>query len=172
MKFFRRYHSTIHGNYRRAYLRCGLLSGILLFLYILVRWMLHVPAPSPESYATDGILIAAVILLTLLYRNTLPDKRATLKELMLFGFGTALIASILYGLLLWAFALALPDQAALYATATTGATPTPQDPQIHYWAAFVALIAAVKLALIGTFAAFIASLFFKNEKSPTHSENS
>ena len=163
MRFPRRYHSAIHGNYRRAYLRCGLLVGVLLFLYILVRHLLGVPAEAPESYATDGILLAAVFLLTLLYRNNLPEKQASLKELMLFGIGTAVIASVLYGLLLWAFGLAVPAQVALFATATTGATPAPDDPQIHYWAAFVAFVAAVKLALIGSFGAFLAAVFFKIE---------
>ena len=163
MKFPRRYHSTIYGNYRRAYLRCGLLTGVLLFLYILVRHLLGVPSEAPESFATDGILLAAVFLLTLLYRNSLPDKRASLKELMLFGFGLSLVASVLYGLLLWGFGLAVPSQAALFAHATTGADVTPEDPQIHYWAAFVAIVAAVKLALIGSFGAFLAAVFFKND---------
>lgn len=163
MKFPRRYHSTIYGNYRRAYLRCGLLVGLLLFLYILVRHLLGVPSEAPESFATDGILLAAVFLLALLYRNSLPDKRASLKELMLFGFGLSLVASVLYGLLLWGFGLAVPSQAALFAHATTGAEVTPEDPQIHYWAAFAAIVAALKLALIGCFGAFLAAVFFKND---------
>ena len=97
-------------------------------------------------------------------------RAATLKELMLFGFGTAALAALLYGLFLWALGLARPDQAALFATATTGATPTADDPQIHYWAAFVALVATVKLLLIGTFAAFIAAVLFRNEKGKMKNE--
>ncbi|MBP3763693.1 MAG: hypothetical protein J6I49_07445 [Bacteroidales bacterium] len=170
MKPFRRYHSTIHGNYRRAYFRCGLLLGVALMLYILMRMLLGVPAQAPESYATDGILIAGLFLLAFFYRNSLEEKRATLKELMLFGFGTAALAALLYGLFLWALGLARPDQAALFATATTGATPTADDPQIHYWAAFVALVATVKLLLIGTFAAFIAAVLFRNEKGKMKNE--
>lgn len=172
MRFPRRYTSTIHGNYRRAYLRSGLLTGMLLFLYILVRHLLGVPAPAPESYATDGILLAAVFLLALLYRNSLEGKRASLKELMLFGMGMSLVAALLYGLLLWAFCLAVPAQTVLFAHATTGADITAADPQLHYWAAFVAIVAAVKLALIGCFGAFLAAVFFKNEKSEIKTKNS
>lgn len=170
MKFFHRYSSTIHGNYRRAYLRSGLLTGGLMFLYVLIRYLLGIPAPAPESYAIDGILLAAVFLLTMLYRNSLEGKRATLKELMLFGMGTALVASVLYGLLLWALGLASPAQAALFTTTVTGNETLPDDPQIHYWAAWWGIFAALKLLLIGCFGAFIAAVFLRNEKSPTRSE--
>ena len=75
--------------------------------------------------------------------------------------GTSRIAA-----LLWGFGLAVPSQAALFAHATTGAEVTHEDPQIHYWAAFAAIVAAVKLALIGCFGAFLAAVFFKNDNPP------
>ena len=77
----------------------------MLMLYILVRWLMQNPAESPVAYITDGILLVAVFLFTLLYRNALPDRKATLKELMLLGLGTAVVASVLYGIFLWAFGL-------------------------------------------------------------------
>ena len=101
MKFFHRYNSTIHGNYRKAYLRCGLLTGLMLILYLLVRWLMRNPAESPISFLSDGILLVAVFLFTMLYRNALPERKATLKELMLFGMGTAIVACFLYGIYIW-----------------------------------------------------------------------
>ena len=105
MGIFHRYSSTIHGNYRRAYLRCGLLAGALLAAYIIGRLLAGSPAESPISYITDAILLVLVVLFTAYYRNSLPDKKITLKEAMLFGIGTSLIAAVVYALAIWATGL-------------------------------------------------------------------
>lgn len=165
MRFFHRYNSTIHGNYRKAYLRCGLITGVLLMLYILVRYMMGTPAESPEAYLSDGIMLLAVFLFTMLYRNTLPDKQATLKELMLFGIGTVVLASVLYGLFLWGFGCAAPEQTVLFTFTLSGQEITAGDPQLNYWAALWAIVAGVKLAVLGGFGAFISSIILRNEKS-------
>lgn len=164
MKFFHRYQSTIHGNYRRAYLRCGFIAGMLLSLYILVRHLIGLPAESPESYISDAILLLSIFLFAIAYRNALPDKSVTLKELMLFGIGTALVASILYALLLWAFCIAVPQQTALFVLTMTGDEITVDDPQINYWAAAWTLVTGIKMAVLGSFGAFLAAVIFKNEK--------
>ena len=164
MKFFRRYDSTIHGNYRKAYLRCGLITGGLLTLYIMVRYLMGTPAESPEAYLSDGIMLLALFLFTLLYRNSLAEKKATLKELMLFGLGTALVASVLYGICLWLFGYAVPEQTLLFTTTMRGASAVAAAPS-HYWAAWWGIESAIKLALLGGFGAFIAALLFRNEKS-------
>ena len=163
MKFFRRYNSTIHGNYRKAYLRCGLITGVLLMLYILVRYMMGTPAESPEAYMSDGIMLVAVFLFTLLYRNSLEEKKVTLKELMLFGMGTAVVASVLYGLFVWGFGCAVPEQADLF-TSTLRSEEAVVSAPSHYWAAWWGIESAVKLAILGGFGAFVSSLVLRNEK--------
>ncbi len=170
MKFFHRYKSSIHGNYRKAYLRCGALSGVLLMLYVMVRYLLGVPAEAPEGYAVDGILLAAVVLLTLLYRNALEEKRATLKELMLFGMGTAVLASVLYGLFLWCWGLSVPSQTVTFTKSMANQDILVTDPQLHYWAAWWGIVAGVKLAVLGAFGAFLGAIFFKNEKAEIQSK--
>lgn len=164
MRFFHRYRSTIHGNYRKAYLRCGLITGVLLMLYIMVRYMMGTPAESPEAYLSDGIMLLAVFLFTLLYRNALPEKKATLKELMLFGIGTAVLASLLYGLFLWGFGCAAPGQTVLFTHTLSGQEITAGDPLLHYWAALWAIVAGVKLSVLGGFGAFISAIVLRNEK--------
>ena len=163
MKFFHRYNSTIHGNYRKAYLRCGLLTGLMLILYLLVRWLMRNPAESPVSFLSDGILLVAVFLFTMLYRNALPERKATLKELMLFGMGTAIVACFLYGIYIWVSGYAIPGQIELF-------TNTMKEPgefanfPAHYWSALWAFVAAVIMAVLGGFGAFISALILKNEK--------
>lgn len=170
MRFFHRYRSTIHGNYRKAYLRCGLITGVLLMFYILVRYMMRTPAESPEAYLTDGILLLSIFLFTLLYRNTLPDRLATMKELMLFGMGTAVLASLLYGLFLWGFGCAAPEQTVLFTYTLSGKEISGGDLQLHYWAALWAIVAGVKLAVLGGFGAFISAVILRNEKGEVRKE--
>lgn len=169
MKFFHRYNSTIHGNYRKAYLRCGLITGGLLALYIMVRYLMGSPAESPEAYMSDIIMLLAVFLFTLLYRNSLEEKKATLKELMLFGLGTAVVASLLYGICLWLFGYAVPEQTDLFTRTLRGEEAVLSAPS-HYWAAWWGIESAIKLAVLGGFGSFVAALLFKNEKSDVHSK--
>lgn len=169
MRFFHRYNSTIHGNYRKAYLRCGLITGGLLALYIMVRYLMGSPAESPEAYMSDIIMLVAVFLFTLLYRNSLEEKKATLKELMLFGLGTAVVASVLYGLCLWLFGYAIPEQTDLFTRTLRGEEAVLSAPS-HYWAAWWGFESAIKLAVLGGFGAFIASIVFRNEKSDIRSK--
>ena len=164
MRVFKRYNSTIHGNYRKAYLRCGLLTGLLLMAYVFVRYMMGMPAESPEAYLSDGIMLVAVFGFSFLYRNSLEEKKATLKELMLFGMGTAALASVLYGLFVWAFGCAVPTQTELFTRTLRGEEAVLSAP-LHYWAAWWGFESAIKLAVLGGFGAFIAAILFRNEKS-------
>ncbi len=165
MGIFHRYNSTIHGNYRKAYLRSGLITGVLLAAYVLIRLLMGKPLESPTSYVSDAVMLVAVFLFMAFYRNSLPDKKITLKEAMLFGIGTAVFAAFIYGLALWAFGLAFQQQTALFSTTMTGNEVTTQDPQLHYWAAWWAIYSFVLMALLGSFGAFVAAIFFRNEKS-------
>ena len=165
MSIFHRYSSTIHGNYRKAYLRSGLITGVLLAAYLFSRLLMGKPLESPTSYVSDAVMLVAVFLFMAFYRNSLPDKKITLKEAMLFGIGTAVIAAIFYGLMLWAVGVAFPQQTALFSTTMTGNEVTTLDPQLHYWAAWWAIYSTVMMALLGSFGAFVAAIFFRNEKS-------
>ena len=165
MSIFHRYHSTIHGNYRRAYLRCGLICGVLLSAYVAVRYLMGNLAESPLSYVSDAILLVLIFLFAAYYRKSLPDGRVTLKELMLFGIGMAAVSALVYGLALWAWGLAFPQQAVTFTNNMTDKQITITDPQLHYWAAWWAILAAVEVLLLGSFGAFLAAIFFRNEKS-------
>lgn len=165
MSIFHRYNSTIHGNYRKNYLRCGLITGVLLSAYVLVRLLMGSPLQSPTSYVSDAIMLVAVFLFTAFYRNSLPDHKITLKEAMLFGMGLSAVTAAFYGLALWAIGLTSPQQTVLFTNSMTGQQITLQDPQLHYWAAWWALYSCILMLLLGCFGAFVAAIFFRNEKS-------
>lgn len=167
MKIFHRYRSQIHGNYRQAYLRCGLLVGLLLAAYLLVRLLMGKPLPTATGYVSDAILLVAVFLLTAYYRNSLPDKKITLKEAMLFGMGTAVLAAAVYGISVWLIGLSAPQQVVIFTHNMMDKEIIPQDPQIHYWAAWWGIVAAVEMAILGGFGAFVAAIVFRNERGET-----
>lgn len=164
VKIFHRYSSTIHGNYRQAYLRCGLLTGALLAAYVLVRCLMGSPVGSPLSYVSDAVLLVCIFLFSAYYRNSLPDKLVTLKELMLFGIGLSALAAVLYGIALWVIGLVLPEQTVVFTTTMTPNETTLQDPQLRYWAAWWAIFAAMETLLLGAFGSFLAAIFFRTEK--------
>ena len=163
MSIFHRYSSTIHGNYRKAYLRSGLITGVLLAAYLLSRLLMGKPLESPTSYVSDAVMLVAVFLFTMLYRNALPERKATIKELMLFGMGTAVIASLLYGLYIWLSGFSIPGQIELFTNNLMEAEPFADYPA-HYWSALWGLLSAIVMAVLGGFGAFIAALILKNEK--------
>ena len=165
MSIFHRYQSTIHGNYRKAYLRSGLLTGALLVLYVLARLLMGSAVQSPVSYISDAVMLILVALFTAFYRNSLPEKKITLKEAMLFGMGTAVVGAVVYGVALWVIGITFPQQAAIFTTTMTGQETLPGDPQIRYWAAWWGIVGGVSLMVVGAFGSFLASIFFRNEKS-------
>ena len=133
--------------------------------YVLIRLLAGSPMESPVSLIIDAVLLVLLFLLTAWYRNGLPEKKITLKEAMLFGIGTSLVAAIVYALLLWIISINSASQTVLFTNTMTGGNITESDPQLHYWAAWWAIVAAMETILLGAFGAFLASIFFRNEKS-------
>ena len=164
MGFFHRYKSEIHGNYRKSYLRCGLLTGALLGGYVLVRMLMGSPVGSPTSLVSDIVMLVAVFLFTAYYRNALPEKKITLKEAMLFGMGLALVASVVYAVMLYVIEMCSTAQTVLFTNTLTGQEITAENPQLHYWAAWWAIMSFLMMLLLGSFGAFVAAVFFRNEK--------
>ena len=162
MGIFHRYNSTIHGDYRRAYLRSGLVTGLLLAAYVLVRLLMGSPMESPTSLVVDAILLVVLFLFAAWYRNSLPEKKITLKEVLLFGIGLSLVAAVVYGVLLFAIQVAAPQQTQLF---TESYQISPANYPMQYWAAWWAIVAAAGVLLLGAFGAFVAAVVLRNEKS-------
>ncbi len=103
MGIIRRYQSEIYGRYRRAYLRDGLWSALVLSGVVLVCKLIYYPIDTPHSLITDISLLVATLFFAYRYRATLPDRKVTFKELMLYGLGLGIVAAFFYGLFLWLY---------------------------------------------------------------------
>ena len=94
-RIFRRYKSTIYGNYRKAYLIDGALTGVVMSVVMLLRDLLaKSPMSSPENYITELVLAVGIFWSCYQYRRQLPDGKVTLKELMLLGLGIGVVSAI------------------------------------------------------------------------------
>lgn len=133
--------------------------------YVVVRLLLGKPVLSVVSYATDGILLVAVFLFTAYYRSSLDENKISLKEAMLFGTGTSIVAALVFGLAVWVVGVLYPQQDVIFTRQIMNKEITTTDPEIHYWAAWWAIVAAVSSAVLGSFGAFVAAIVFRNEKS-------
>lgn len=103
VRILRRYKSTIYGNYRAAYLKYGLLTGLVISVVVVlcrICFPEHFPA-APNNYLTEIVLTICVFIAGYLYRRQYSEQELTLKELMLLGLGIGVISSVVYGLFLW-----------------------------------------------------------------------
>lgn len=165
-KIFRRYKSEIHGNYRVAYLKWGLLTGLLLGLYLFVRHFVGVPMKLPFDYGNDAVLIVAILFFTYFYRKRLPDGLVSLKELLLLGLGIGIVAAVVYGLSVWLYCGVLfPDMTAVYAAQFKTEETTPEQYAAALnpvWWAF--LYGFLKTAITSIIVVFFAAIIFRTEK--------
>lgn len=181
MRFIRRYQSEIYGNYRKAYLRDGLLTGALISAVVLFCKVIYYPIHAPENYVTDITLLVATLFFAYRYRKCLTDEKVSFKELMLYGLGLGVIAAILYGLYLLLYGSAIDtafaDRCLAHFTngEINGAGTEEEKAQtievfntykLHTWA----FIGAFRTAVMSIMTAFIAALLFRTEKfKTTHS---
>ena len=100
MRFIRRYQSEIYGSYRKAYLRDGALTGLVIAGVVFFCKLIYYPIYAPENYVTDITLLVCTLFFAYRYRRSLPDGKVTFKELILYGLGLGIIAAAVYGLFL------------------------------------------------------------------------
>ena len=109
-KIFRRYNSTIYGNYKKYALVYGLAIGCAQFV-VVAFWNLLSSTwlPSPENYVTEVVLLAGIFGFSYLYRRNLKARPGqegagvTLKELLLLGLGMGCVGAVVYGLWMWLY---------------------------------------------------------------------
>lgn len=181
-RIFRRYKSTIYGNYRKAYIIAGVLTGVAMAIILLLRdWLSASPMPSPENYVTEVILALGIFLACILYRNDLPDKKVTLKELMLLGLGIGVVSAIVYGLWLWLnLSVLSPDLVEYYneerismmePAETSAAAKLAVEQVRRYTAGNWAFIGGFRSAVMSIIITFFAALILRTEKGEVRTNN-
>ena len=175
MRFIRRYKSEIYGNYRIAYLRDGLYTGVLISAVVLFCKLIYYPIYAPQNYVTDITLFVATLFFAFRYRKGLPDGKVSFKELMLFGLGLGITAAVVYGLFLLLYggvidkgftgrclehfkAGELAGSGTEEEKAKTIAVM--QNYKLYTWA----LIGTFRTSVMSIMTAFIAALLFRTEK--------
>ena len=169
-RFFRRYKSTIYGNYRRAYLVDGTLTGLVLAAAVALRSGLgEAPMSTPENYLTELVLAVGIFLSSYLYRKQLPEGKVTLKELMLLGLGIGVVSALIYGTLVEHYnsqRVAVMEDAASSPEAQM-AVETVKGYTAGDWA----FIAGFRTAVMSVIITFFAALVFRTEKGEIRTKN-
>lgn len=176
-RFFRRYESTIYGNYRRAYAIGGVVTGALMaaatWLYGVLRgeWLTE-----PYNYVGEIALTVGMAVTAYLYRKRLPDGKLTLKELMLLGLGTGLLSAVVYGLWIWLFCGALDcDMVNVYNQHRVAQIPEGDDAEkylqavdttLRYTAGDWAFISGFRTLVFSILPNFFIALLLRTEKAP------
>ena len=174
-KIFRRYESTIYGNYRKAYLIDGALTGVVMSVIMLLRDLLaQSPMSSPENYVTELVLAVGIFWSSYQYRKHLPDEKVTLKELMLLGLGIGVVSAIVYGLWTWLrcglLDTALVDHynqqriAMMESAESSAEAKVAVEMVSRYTAGDWAFIGAFRSAVMSVIITFFAALIFRTEK--------
>ena len=174
-RIFRRYKSTIYGNYRKAYLIDGALTGVVMSVVMLLRDLLaKSPMSSPENYITELVLAVGIFWSCYQYRRQLPDGKVTLKELMLLGLGIGLVSAVVYGLWTWLRCGVLDTSLVDYYNQQRIAVMEPAESSAEakvavelvnrYTAGDWAFIGAFRSAVISIIITFFAALIFRTEK--------
>lgn len=173
MKLIKRYQSNIYGNYRVAYIRDGLLSGLAISLLVLA---ISYPLRHPHNLTVDVVLLVATLFFAYRYRSKLPDGKVFFKELMLYGLGLGIIAAVVYGLFLVFYGRVIDEAFCArclneFIKNEQNGTGTPEEKAetiavmkgytIYTWA----LIGVFYTAVMSIMTAFVGALLFRTEKN-------
>lgn len=176
-RIFRRYESTIYGNYRKAYLIDGALTGVVMSVVMLLRdWLAKSPMPSPENYITELVLAVGIFWSSYQYRKQLSEGKVTLKELMLLGLGIGVVSAVVYGLWTWLRCGVLNTSLVDYynhqrinmmeAAESSVEAKLAVEQVTRYTAGDWAFIGAFRSAVMSVIITFFASLILRTEKAP------
>ena len=159
-----------------AYLRDGVLSGLLISGVVLFCKLIYYPIYAPQNYVTDVTLLVATLFFAWRYREGLPEKKVFFKELMLFGLGLGVVAAIVYGLFLLLYGgvidkefparclehFILGEQRGTGTDEEKAATiEVMKTYKLHTWA----FIGTFRTAVMSIMTAFVAALVLRTEKN-------
>lgn len=175
-KILRKYHSTIYGDYRKAYIKYGFVTGVVVSVVVLVNWLLNFDNQSmqPSNWLTEIVFALGIGWFTYRYRQNLSNQMVTFKELMMLGLGIGVVGSVLYGLALWFFCgVAFPEMGdafiagrlAMMPDASVGAEEKIAIDTVRgYTAGDWGFIGGFRSAVMSVLIAFFAAIIFRTEK--------
>ena len=178
MGLLRQYQSEIYGNYRLAYVTYGVVAGLLIAAVLLFHRILFPSNPplSPENYIIDIVPAVAIFAASYRYRSTLPNRQVMIKELMLLGIGMGIVASVVYGLLLWVIcSVVFPDLVGVFIDHRLSLMPPATesaeaalavDSTRQASAGDWAFIGGFRLFVMSILITFFSSIILRTQKAP------
>lgn len=146
----------------------------MAIVLLLRDWLSVFPMSSPENYVTEIVLALGIFLTCIIYRNGLPDKKVTLKELLLLGLGIGLVSAIVYGLWLWLnLSVLAPELVDYYneerinmmePAETSAAAKLAVEQVRRYTAGNWAFIGGFRSAVMSIIITFFAAIILRTEK--------
>lgn len=179
MALLHRYQSTMHGNYRKFILIFGPVAAIALILSVIARYYFFDPIATPVSWTDNVVLAICLVVFTLLYRTTLPEKKVTFKEIFLLTVGLSCVAAVLYALYLWFYGTHTDTEFAQRFTQSELAKHSPTEPgydnaveQIKIMATpkYLAFMGGVYTVVTAFILGFFVALLFRTERSPRYTK--
>lgn len=170
----RRYRSVIHGNYRWAALKYGIVMGVALSVFLVFRFLLGHPSNAPISSDENWVVFVALLVMSLVlvfhYRRHLTEKKITFKESFLVTFDSCVIACIVYAAFMYIYALyidngmnSFQDRTLDVMTRALAKRENPNQIQLPdmvylvFWGMMVNIIMSILIA-------FITGIVCRNEK--------
>lgn len=170
----RRYRSIIHGNYRWAAFKYGIVMGVALSVCLVFRYLLGRPSNAPISSDENWIVFVALLVMSLVfvfhYRRHLTEKKITFKESFLLTFDSCVVACIIYAVFMYIYALYIDNGMDSFHDRTmdvmTRALATGENPNqvqlpdmvyLVFWGMMVNIIMSILVA-------FICGVICRNEK--------
>lgn len=170
----RRYRSNIHGNYRWAALKYGIVMGGALSVFLVFRYLLGHPSNAPISSDENWVVFVALLVMSLVlvfhYRRHLTEKKITFKEGFLVAFDSCVIACIVYAAFMYLYAMYIDNGMDSFQDRTLdvmkralaeGGNPNqvqlPDMVYLVFWGMMVNII-------MGILIAFITGVVCRNEK--------
>ncbi len=105
----KRYRSVIHGNYRCASIKYGIVMGVGLSCCLVLRYILGHPSNAPISGDENWVVFIALLIMSLVlvfhYRRHLADKKISFKEGFLLTLYSCIVACVIYAVFMYFYAI-------------------------------------------------------------------
>lgn len=170
MRLIRRYSSQMHGNYKRAILRYGVYIGLIFSFVLIFRWLLVLPVSQPMSYVENVLQLVLLFVFVYLYKRQLPERRINFKEAYTVALGSAVVGSIIYGMVLYLYAQYIdPEMQArcleIQRRANVNGEFAPEDLQNMVKPSYIAGSAIILNSVMAIMWAMIVAIFLRNERA-------
>ncbi len=108
-KIITRYKSVMHGNYKLAGVKYGIVMAAGLCVFLFLRYVVGHPANAPIAKDETWVVFLGLLLMSLMlvfhYRRNLIERKISFKEAFLVSFYSCLVACAIYAVFMYGYTL-------------------------------------------------------------------